>query len=203
MERPSNRDDNYDMCQETRADTERFLSAAVNNGIVGRRGRHSRSLRWSRSWPSGTRTLTRPLRLLASHAARLWTRWRRHREDAKGWRLVVTMEEHGEAPRWNGEMRLTFRDGFLDEFFNGPGRGTWVDFPSPQDIKWYLVRAPSGLEWLQGGQAPGGWAPDLSADSCIPFVMVDGRAVRDFRPHDFYDSTDQDVFDNFIRSCHH
>ncbi|KAI0412519.1 hypothetical protein F5X98DRAFT_379646 [Xylaria grammica] len=113
------------------------------------------------------------------------------------------MEEHGETPRWKGEMKLTFRDGFLGDYVNSTNQANWINFPSAQDVKWYLVRSADGLEWLQGGQKAQSWAPNLSPESCIPFVMVNGHAVRDCRPHNTHELADGNVFDNFMRSCPH
>ncbi|KAI0448798.1 hypothetical protein F5B21DRAFT_521147 [Xylaria acuta] len=92
------------------------------------------------------------------------------------------MEEHGETPRWRGEMRFTFRDGVLGDFLDLKNQGEWIDFPSGQDIKWFWVGTPSGRTWLRGGQNAQHWGPFRRAESCTPFVMVDGRIVRDCGP---------------------
>ncbi|KAI1132763.1 hypothetical protein F5Y10DRAFT_230733 [Nemania abortiva] len=113
------------------------------------------------------------------------------------------MEEHGEMPRWKGEMKFTFRDKVFSRYLNSANGGNWIDFPSAQDIKWYSVRSPAGLEWLQGGQDARSWGPNLAPESCIPFAMVDGRVVRDCRPDNAHKIADGNVFDNFVRPCPH
>ncbi|KAI1423746.1 hypothetical protein F5Y12DRAFT_716012 [Xylaria sp. FL1777] len=198
MERWANRDRNYRLCSQTRPDTEQFILNAIEAGIAS-----PKSTLTQTRWPRGTHHCTWPVRMLASKITRLWGRWRKFREDGKTWQMVAVMEEHGETPRWRGEMRLTFRDGFLYEYLNSRTTVPWIDFPSGQNIKWYLVRAPCGREWLQGGQDARSWAPNLAPESCIPFVVVDGNVVRHCRPHNAHELADGNVFDNFTRSCQH
>ncbi|KAI0903641.1 hypothetical protein F4823DRAFT_635436 [Ustulina deusta] len=198
MERYPRCERKYKLYQQTRPGTERFILNAIEAGIASPKSALTRT-----RWPHGTRYYAWLVRLLGCNTRRLWGRWRKHRENAKTWQMVVVMEEHGETPRWKGEMKLTFRDGFLDDYLNSPNPVPWVDFPSAQDIKWYSVRPPGGLEWLQGGQDARSWAPYLSPESCIPFVMVDGHVVRDCRPHVAHELADGNVFDNFVRTCQH
>ncbi|KAI1169320.1 hypothetical protein F5B18DRAFT_594885 [Nemania serpens] len=196
MERSSKRDKNYRRCQKTRPGTEKFMSNAIEAGIASPKSTLTRT-----PWPCGTRHVTWPVRMLASHTRRLWGRWRKHREEAKKCRMVIVMEEHGETPRWKGELKLTFQDGF---FFPGRMRpSNWIDIPSAQDVKWYLIRSRNGLEWLQGGQSSGSWAPNRAEESCIPFVMVNGSVARNCRPHEAHERADGNVFDNFELPCPH
>ncbi|KAJ8133594.1 hypothetical protein O1611_g25 [Lasiodiplodia mahajangana] len=193
-----NPDASCDRYQKTQQGTDQFVLDAINAGIASPKGAPART-----RWGTRTRFFTWPVRMLSSDIKRLWGRWRKHRGNSKAWQMVVVMEEHGETPRWKGEMRFTFRDGFLDDYLNSPKPGNWINFPSAEDIKWYLVRGPNGMEWLQGGQDARTWAPKLTPESCIPFVLVNGHVVRDCRPHDAHKVADGDVFDNFMRSCPH
>ncbi|KAI1171212.1 hypothetical protein F4777DRAFT_583147 [Nemania sp. FL0916] len=131
------------------------------------------------------------VRMLASKAKRLWGRWGKHRDKANKWQVVAVMEEHGGAPRWTGEMKITFRDGALE---NAPRRP--IDLPSSEDIKWLWVTAPWGETWLQGRPQTQHWGPFLRRDSCIPFVSMRGEVVRNCKP-EAHLRADGDVFDNF------
>lgn len=202
MERSSNRNKyhiNYRECQETRPGTEKFMANAIEAGIASPSSTLTRT-----RWPCGARSLTWPVRMLASDTKRLWRRWRKHRADAKRCQMVVVMEEHGETPRWRGEMKLTFESDFLfDNWIPSDPKGFCVDFPSARDIKWYTMRSSLGKEWLQGGQDTWGWGPYPTALSCIPFVVVDGSVVRTCRPDEVHERADGNVFDNFVLSCPH
>ncbi|KAI3321843.1 hypothetical protein HD806DRAFT_523772 [Xylariaceae sp. AK1471] len=187
MERFWNRDTAYYLRKKTRPATEQFMLDAIEAGIASPKSALTRT-----RWPCGTGFFTWPVRMLASNTKRLWGRWRKHRENAKTWQMVA-----------KGEMKLTFRDGVLHDYFNSPNPPTWIDFPSARDIKWYWVRSSCGVEWLQGGQDARSWAPDLAPESCIPFVIADGHVVRDCKPHNAHELADGNVFDNFVRLCPH
>ncbi|KAI0410093.1 hypothetical protein F4802DRAFT_592966 [Xylaria palmicola] len=193
----SNRDaKDYYLCQKALMGTEKFMSTIRDAGVIGPGTTLEPDV-------NGIMCFTWPVRMLASHAGRLWRRWRKHREKAKKWQMVVVMEEHGDTPRWKGEMRLTIEDDSLKDYLKTTNREDWIVFPSPEDIKWYSVRAPGGLEWLQGGQVAGSWAADPAPTSRIPFVVAGGRVTRNRSPHDVDIHADGDVSENFVAPCSH
>ncbi|KAI0808855.1 hypothetical protein GGR55DRAFT_651140 [Xylaria sp. FL0064] len=94
MERWLRRDTSSRPGEETRPGTEQFMLNGIEAGVANPRSSITR-----KRLPPGTHHLTWPVRMLASDTKRLWGRWRKHRENAMSWQMVVVMEEHGDTPR--------------------------------------------------------------------------------------------------------
>ncbi|KAI1087301.1 hypothetical protein F5B19DRAFT_80107 [Rostrohypoxylon terebratum] len=89
---------------------------------------------------------------------REWRRDRKNRE--KVLKVIMVMEDVGDNPKWKGEMIFKIPREHWAEFFN---EGTWFDFPSPKNIKWFWTVQPvTGAHDYQylPGPSPQHWGPD-------------------------------------------
>jgi hypothetical protein len=197
LERPRNRNPETSRKQiETRrSGIEKFVSDAIQAGYASERNCMKRT-RWQRA----TDRITWPVRLLAHEIKALKEFWREHKNKDKLWRVRAFMEEQGETPRWRAEMKFAFQPGQYEEMRK---TGEWIDFPSPEDIKWFWVTTPEGLTRLHGVD-PMHWGPQTSSDTkSMPFAMWNERVVRNLGTQAILGQGD--FFSHFVepRRCPH
>ncbi|KAI3316725.1 hypothetical protein HD806DRAFT_541935 [Xylariaceae sp. AK1471] len=172
LERPRNRNSNVTRkeIEIARARAEKRVSDAIQAGCVSENSTMTRT-----RWQQATRRITWPVKQLVHEIKAFKGCWREYKNKDKLWRVTAVMEEQGETPRWQGEMKFTFQPGQYEEMRK---TGEWIDFPSPQDIKWFWVTTPQGLKRLHATHNVH-WGPftDPSLQS-MPFAMWNGHVVR-------------------------
>ncbi|KAI0550730.1 hypothetical protein F4679DRAFT_202197 [Xylaria curta] len=121
------------------------------------------------------RRFTWPLQLMAHEVKEFKKCWYEYKNKDKLWRVTAVMEEHGRKPRWQAEMTFTIQP---KQFEQMEKAGQWIDFPSPEDIKWFYVTGPNGVKKLHATDQRH-WGPDPnSVPTSLPFGEQNGRIVR-------------------------
>ncbi|KAI1739620.1 hypothetical protein F4680DRAFT_466414 [Xylaria scruposa] len=121
------------------------------------------------------RRFTWPLKLMAHEVKAFKECWYEFKNKDKLWRVTAVMEEQGENPRWQAEMTFSFQPRLFEQMIQA---GQWIEFPSPEDIKWLYVTGPDGVKRLYAtDQRHWGPCPHYLAAS-LPFGQRDGCIVR-------------------------
>ncbi|KAI1198498.1 hypothetical protein F5X97DRAFT_342594 [Nemania serpens] len=147
-----------------------MIEGAIEAGFVKKENAHKRT-RLHRA----IRRCTWRLQLVAHEFKAFKKCWREFKNKDKLWRVTAVMEEQGENPRWQAEMTFTFQPTQYEEMTRA---GEWIEFPSPEDIKWFWVTGPEGFRRLHATDQ-GHWGPDPDCSAkTIPFGHRNGCIVR-------------------------
>ncbi|KAI0203339.1 hypothetical protein F4808DRAFT_458103 [Astrocystis sublimbata] len=157
------------------------VAKMIEAGFVDKKDAHKRTrLR------NAARRCTWPLQFALLRAKALKKCW----DDLQGKdglvRVTAVMEEQGGHPRWQAEMTFTMQP---KQFKQMTDAGQWIEFPSPEDIKWFGVAVPGDVKRLRATRQTN-WGRDLSpAATSVPFGLQDGCIVRNpstyFLPRDY------------------
>ncbi|KAI1079091.1 hypothetical protein F5B20DRAFT_178654 [Whalleya microplaca] len=142
-------------------------------------GIHVRDVRDRRPWQRAFKRITRPLRWLKDTYVdfRKWRDEQSKGEDPDYCTVVAVMEDQGENPKWNGELTLRIPP---EEFAQMQDRGTWFEYPSPKNIKYFWVTDSDGLQRL-AAPASNNWGPHHLQVRRIPFLQQEGRVIQNPR----------------------
>ncbi|KAI1275008.1 hypothetical protein F5Y07DRAFT_400858 [Xylaria sp. FL0933] len=149
------------------------------NSIIGEMieaGFVSQAHACKRTWfHRALRRYTWPLQLMAHDVKAFKQWWCDFKNKDKLWRVTAVMEEQGENPRWKAEMTFTIQPKQYEQMEKA---GQWIEFPSPEDIKWLYVTRPNGIRRLHATD-PRHWGPKpKSGLGSLPFDEQNGRIVR-------------------------
>ncbi|KAI0190864.1 hypothetical protein F4808DRAFT_465553 [Astrocystis sublimbata] len=93
-----------------------------------------------------------PLLLFVRDVKEFKRQWREFRERDKNFHLTVCMEEQGEYPRWKAKMTVTVDPAHWELMKQ---TGQWIDFPSPENVKWVQAHEPGFWEgFIHPGPTP-------------------------------------------------
>ncbi|KAI1747192.1 hypothetical protein F4782DRAFT_543685 [Xylaria castorea] len=146
------------------------VAAAIEAGFVSKENALKRT-----RLPRAIRRCAWPLQLVAHEAKAFKKCWYEFKNRDKVWRVTAVMEEQGENPRWQAEMTFTIQPWQYEQMLEA---GQWIEFPSPEDIKWFYVTGPDDRKRLLAtDQRHWGPNPNFLAAS-QPFGERNGRIVR-------------------------
>ncbi|KAJ2991770.1 hypothetical protein NUW58_g2402 [Xylaria curta] len=147
-----------------------IIAEMIRAGFVSKENAHKRT--WLRCV---IRRYTWRLQLIAHDIKAVKKCWDEFKNKDKLWRVTAVMEEQGENPRWQAEMTFTIQPKKYEEMEKA---GQWIEFPSPEDIKWFYVTDPKGVKRLHATDHRH-WGPNPSFEpATTPFGERNGRVVR-------------------------
>ncbi|KAI1159108.1 hypothetical protein F5B18DRAFT_638189 [Nemania serpens] len=147
-----------------------LIADAIEAGFVSKENAYKRTRlhRVIRRYPY-------PLQLVAHDIKAFKKCWYEFKNKDKLWRVTAVMEEQEDNSRWQGEMTFTFQPKQYEQMARA---GQWIEFPSPEDIKWFWVTGPEGVKRLFAtDRRHWGPNPDDSKVS-MPFGERNGCIVR-------------------------
>ncbi|KAF2972838.1 hypothetical protein GQX73_g794 [Xylaria multiplex] len=146
------------------------ITAMIEAGVV------SKEDAYKRTWLHRVvRRYTWPLQLAILEFKAFKKCWYEFKNKDELWRFTAVMEEQGENPRWQGEMTFTIQPRQYTQMVEA---GQWIEFPSPENIKWFYAHPPGGVKKLYAKHQRH-WGPNSTfLTASIPFGERDGRIVR-------------------------
>ncbi|KAI1347882.1 hypothetical protein F5Y01DRAFT_318290 [Xylaria sp. FL0043] len=147
-----------------------IIGEMIEAGFVSQEHAHKRT--W---FHRALRRYTCPFQLMAHEVKAFKQCWYDFKNKDKLWRVTAVMEEQGENPRWKAEMTFIIQPKQYEQMVK---TGQWIEFPSPEDIKWLYVTGPDGIRRLHATDRRH-WGPKSKCGlASLPFDERNGRIVR-------------------------
>ncbi|KAI0426740.1 hypothetical protein F5Y09DRAFT_318078 [Xylaria sp. FL1042] len=149
-----------------------IIAEMIGAGFVSKENAHKRT-----RLHCALRRYAWPLQLISHEFKAFKQCWYEFKNKDKLYRVtvVMVMEEQGENPRWKAEMTFAIQP---KQFEQMAKEGQWIEFPSPENIKWLYVTEPNGIKRLHATDQKH-WGPNLDpATASLPFEERNGHIVR-------------------------
>ncbi|KAI0803457.1 hypothetical protein GGR55DRAFT_682601 [Xylaria sp. FL0064] len=111
-----------------------IIGEMIKAGFVSQEHAHKRT--W---FHRALRRYTCSFQLMAHEVKVFKQCWYDFKNKDKLLRITAVMEEQGENPRWKAEMTFIIQPKQYEQMEKA---GQWIEFPSPEDIKWLYVTRP-------------------------------------------------------------